>query len=310
MATDWSSAYHAPVLPAEVLGFVGDAKVVVDGTLGGGGHALAMLEHGVGRVVGIDRDPEAAAAAQERLDAYIRKGRLEIVAGNYADPAVLQRLPADIDAVLLDLGVSSRQLDDPDRGFTFREGAPLDMRMDSEASVDAAGWLASVDERTLADVLHDYGDESKAYRMAREIVRRRENRPFTTSDDLVGAIRAVLGARSGPGDFARIFQAIRIAVNDELTGLSSALPAFRDRLVGGGRLVVIAYHSGEDRIVKNAFRDWSSDCVCPPKQPVCTCRGRALGKTLTRKAVTAGASEMAANSRSRSARLRAWQKAQ
>jgi 16S rRNA (cytosine1402-N4)-methyltransferase len=289
---------------------VGDAKVVVDGTLGGGGHALAMLEHGVGRVVGIDRDPEAAAAAQERLDAYIRKGRLEIVAGNYADPAVLQRLPADIDAVLLDLGVSSRQLDDPDRGFTFREGAPLDMRMDSEASVDAAGWLASVDERTLADVLHDYGDESKAYRMAREIVRRRENRPFTTSDDLVGAIRAVLGARSGPGDFARIFQAIRIAVNDELTGLSSALPAFRDRLVGGGRLVVIAYHSGEDRIVKNAFRDWSSDCVCPPKQPVCTCRGRALGKTLTRKAVTAGASEMAANSRSRSARLRAWQKAQ
>ncbi|HEY6219445.1 MAG TPA: 16S rRNA (cytosine(1402)-N(4))-methyltransferase RsmH [Gemmatimonadaceae bacterium] len=310
MATDWSSAYHAPVLPAEVLGFVGDAKVVVDGTLGGGGHALAMLEHGVGRVVGIDRDPEAAAAAQERLDAYIRKGRLEIVAGNYADPAVLQRLPADIDAVLLDLGVSSRQLDDPDRGFTFREGAPLDMRMDSEASVDAAGWLASVDERTLADVLHDYGDESKAYRMAREIVRRRENRPFTTSDDLVGAIRAVLGARSGPGDFARIFQAIRIAVNDELTGLSSALPAFRDRLVGGGRLVVIAYHSGEDRIVKNAFRDWSSDCVCPPKQPVCTCRGRALGKTLTRKAVTAGPIEMAANSRSRSARLRAWQKAQ
>ena len=310
MATDWSSAYHAPVLPAEVLGFVGDAKVVVDGTLGGGGHALAMLEHGVGRVVGIDRDPEAAAAAQERLDAYIRKGRLEIVAGNYADPAVLQRLPADIDAVLLDLGVSSRQLDDPDRGFTFREGAPLDMRMDSVALVDAAGWLASVDERTLADVLHDYGDESKAYRMAREIVRRRENRPFTTSDDLVGAIRAVLGARSGPGDFARIFQAIRIAVNDELSGLSSALPAFRDRLVGGGRLVVIAYHSGEDRIVKNAFRDWSSDCVCPPKQPVCTCRGKALGKRLTRKAVTATANEMAANPRSRSARLRAWQKAQ
>src|ERR1041385_8460066 len=243
MATDWSSAYHAPVLAAEVLGLIGDARIVVDGTLGGGGHAAAMLEQGTSHVIGIDRDPEATKTAQRRLATYIRKGRLEIVSGNYADPVVIESLPPAIDAVLLDLGVSSHQLDDADRGFTFREGAPLDMRMDPEASVDAAGWLASVDERTLADVLHDYGDEPKAYRMAREIVRRRENRAFITSDDLVGAIRAVLGARSGPGDFARIFQAIRIAVNDELTGLSSALPAFRDRLVGGGRLIVIAYHS-------------------------------------------------------------------
>jgi 16S rRNA (cytosine1402-N4)-methyltransferase len=309
VATPWTSAYHAPVLAPEVLGFVGSATSAVDGTLGGGGHALAMLEHGVDRVIGIDRDPAAIVAARERLAAYEQNGRFRAITGNYADPQVIAQLgPDPVDAVLLDLGVSSRQLDAEDRGFTFREGAPLDMRMDPSAEVDAAAWLANVDESELADVLHGYGDEPKAYRMAREIVRRRENRPFRTSDDLVGAIRASLGARSGPGDFARIFQAIRIAVNEELSGLSTALPAFRDRLTPGGRLVVIAYHSGEDRIVKHAFRDWSTDCICPPKQPVCTCRGEALGSTLTRKAVVAGEAETAGNPRARSARLRAWQK--
>jgi 16S rRNA (cytosine1402-N4)-methyltransferase len=308
VATSWTSAYHAPVLAAEVLTLVGPAASAVDGTLGGGGHALAMLEHGVERVIGIDRDPEAISAARERLASYEQHGRFRAIAGNYADPHVLAQLDeGDVDVVLLDLGVSSRQLDAEDRGFTFREGAPLDMRMDTTSEVDAAAWLASVDEKELADVLHGYGDEPKAYRMAREIVRRRENRPFQTSDDLVGAIRASLGPRSGPGDFARIFQAIRIAVNDELSGLSSALPAFRDRLAPGGRLIVIAYHSGEDRIVKHAFREWSTDCICPPKQPVCTCRGEALGTTLTRKAIVAGEAEIAGNPRARSARLRAWQ---
>jgi 16S rRNA (cytosine1402-N4)-methyltransferase len=311
VATSWTSAYHAPVLATEVLTFVGSASSVIDGTLGGGGHALAMLEHGVQHVVGIDRDPAALAAARERLAAFASTGRFRAIAGNYADPDLLAALDKGaFDAVLLDLGVSSRQLDAEDRGFTFREGAPLDMRMDTTALVDAAEWLATVDEKDLADVLHGYGDESKAYRMAREIVRRRENRRFETSDDLVGAIRASLGPRSGPGDFARIFQAIRIAVNDELTGLSAALPALRDRLRPGGRLVVIAYHSGEDRIVKHAFRDWSTDCICPPKQPMCTCRGVALGSTLTRKAVVAGEAEIAANPRARSARLRAWRKSQ
>jgi 16S rRNA (cytosine1402-N4)-methyltransferase len=129
-----------------------------------------------------------------------------------------------------------------------------------------------------------------------------------TSDDLVGAIRAVLGPRSGPADFARIFQAVRIAVNDELAGLTRALPALRDRLTPAGRLIVIAYHSGEDRIVKHAFRDWSADCICPPKQPMCTCRGHALGQTLTRKSIVATPEETAANPRARSARLRVWQR--
>jgi len=297
------------VLAGDVLRLIGRADTVVDGTLGGGGHALALLESGVGSVIGIDRDPGAIETARQRLSEFERAGRFRAIAGNYADPAVVQQLPSAVDGVLLDLGVSSRQLDAEDRGFTFREGARLDMRMDPDAPMDAATWLATADEKTIADVLHGYGDERKAYRMAREIVRRRESRPFETSDDLVGAIRAVLGHRSGPGDFARIFQAIRIAVNDELTGLSAALPALRDRLAPGGRMVVITYHSGEDRLVKNAFREWSADCVCPPRQPVCTCRGKALGETLTRKPIVAGDEEVAANPRARSAHLRAWRKA-
>ena len=154
-----------------------------------------------------------------------------------------------------------------------------------------------------------YADEPRAPRLAREIVRRRSNRPMATSDDLVGAIRGALGPRSGPGDFARIFQAIRIAVNDELRGLERALPALRDRLEPGGTFVVIAYHSGEDRIVKDAFREWSRDCICPPRQPFCTCRGRALGELVTRKAESASEEEAARNPRARSARLRAWRSA-
>ena len=298
------------MLADEVLSFVGEALSVLDATLGGGGHALALLEHGVKSVVGIDRDPDALATARERLATFESDHRFRAIAGNFAAPETLAQLgPAHFDAIILDLGVSSRQLDAEGRGFTFREGAPLDMRMDSGAPLDAAGWLASVDESDLAQALRDYADEPKARRMAREIVRRRENRAFVTSDDLVGAIRGVLGPRSGPGDFARIFQAVRIVVNDELTSLGLALPELRDRLNPGGRLIVIAYHSGEDRIVKHAFREWSTDCICPPKQPVCTCRGHALGETLTRKSVTASDAEKTANSRARSARLRVWQSA-
>ena len=314
MATNWASAYHAPVLAAEVLTFVGDARMALDGTLGGGGHSEAMLAHGVSSVVGIDRDPAALVTARERLASYEKEGRFRAVRGNYADPElVIWRDARDdnlgFDVILLDLGVSSRQLDAEDRGFTFREGAPLDMRMDSDAPLDAATWLNESDEREIARVLKEYGDEPRANRLASEITKRRGNRLFHTSDDLVGAIRAVLGPRSGPADFARIFQAVRIAVNDELSGLTDALPALRDRLNPGGRLIVISYHSGEDRIVKHAFRDWSTDCICPPKQPQCTCRGHSLGETMTKKSVTAGDEEIRLNPRARSARLRAWRKA-
>src|ERR1043165_8699086 len=298
------SAYHAPVLASDVTELLRRSKRVLDCTLGGGGHSLALLEAGVESVVGIDRDLHALAAATERLARFSDLGRFSAVESNFA---ALDSLPAlegiRFDGILLDLGVSSHQIDETDRGFTFRLGAPLNMRMGADSPMDAAELLNTEDERTLTSIFRHFGDEPRAARLAREIVRRRANAPFETSDDLVGAIRAVLGARSGAGDFARLFQAVRIAVNDELPSLERALPALRDRLLPGGTLVVIAYHSGEDRIVKNAFRDWSAACICPPKQPVCTCRGRPLGTTLTRRAVTASQEEVFNNSRARSAKL-------
>lgn len=303
------SAYHAPVLANEIVELLGSSTRLLDCTLGGGGHSEALLEAGVDRVVGVDRDPEALHAANDRLANFATTGRFASVESNYADLDRVDSLAGlSFDGILLDLGVSSHQIDQPDRGFTFREGAPLDMRMGGQHP-DAAELLNGAGELTLAAIFRDFGDEPRATRLAREIVRRRERRTFATSDDLVGAIRAVLGARSGPPDFARLFQAVRIAVNDELPGLARALPALRGRLEPKGTIVVIAYHSGEDRLVKNAFREWSAACICPPKQPICTCRGRPLGATLTRRALSASDDEISRNPRARSARLRAWQSA-
>ena len=307
MTKTFDTAYHAPVLAGEVVGLLHSAKSVLDGTLGGGGHAAALLESGAQHVTGIDRDPEAVATARARLERFEREGRFRAMLGNYADLADIDAGEQHFDGILLDLGISSRQIDAEARGFTFREGAPLDMRMESEG-VTAADLLNTLDERQLASIFKSFGDERRAGRLAREIVRRRATEPFVTSDDLVRAIRGALGPRSGPPDFARLFQAIRIAVNDELEGLSRALPALRDRLAQSGTLAVITYHSGEDRLVKHAFREWSSDCVCPPKQLVCTCRGHALGETLTRRAVVPSDAETVRNPRSRSAKLRAWRK--
>ena len=309
VAGQWDSSYHAPVLVAEVVALIGGARSVLDGTLGGGGHSLALLESGA-TVTAVDRDPEAISAAERRLGEYEREGRFTTVLGNYADLDGIPDLDGKrFDGILLDLGVSSHQLDDPARGFSFREGVPLDMRMGTDSEQDAAMLIASADEIELASIFREYADEPRAMRLAREIVRRRANRPFETSDDLVGAIRGALGPRTGPADFARLFQAVRIAVNDEIGGLERALDALRERLVPGGTFVVIAYHSGEDRVVKNAFRDWSAACVCPPRQPVCTCRGHALGALVSRRAVTASVEEAERNPRARSARLRAWRSA-
>ena len=213
------------------------------------------------------------------------------------------------DGILLDLGVSSHQLDEGERGFTFRQGAPLDMRMRPEADTDAASVLNESDEHELIRIFKEYADERRAGRLAREIVRRRANRPFVTSDDFVGAIRAVLGPRSGPSQFAPLFQALRIAVNDELGVLERALPMLRDRLTPNGTMVVISYHSGEDRLVKRAFAEWSASCICPPKQPVCTCRGHALGGSVSKKPIRASVAESEANPRARSAVMRAWRRA-
>jgi 16S rRNA (cytosine1402-N4)-methyltransferase len=290
---------HQPVLLGPILERARGARRIVDATLGHGGHAAALLTPGV-MLLGIDRDPDAIATAQERLgDAAVT-----YLQRPYGSDAAL-RAVADFqpDFILADLGVSSRQLDQADRGFTFRAGAPLDMRMGPDAPT-AAEWLAAVDEEELIAMLRNYADEPKAGRMAREMLRRRENAPFVTSDDVVNAVRAVLGPRSGPGDFARIFQGIRIAVNDELTGLERALPAFRDALSPGGTLAVISYHSGEDRLVKGAFRVWEQGCTCPPGLPQCICGKQPLGRAEPRKAVIPLAAEIAGNPRARSAKLR------
>lgn len=302
----WDTTYHAPVLVDEVVELFGSSKSILDCTLGGGGHSAALLSIGA-NVTAIDRDPEAVETARNRLVAHEAAGRFHVILGNFAEADRLLPDPTQkFDGILADLGVSSHQFDDAARGFSFREGAVLDMRMSPEATQTAANFLNDSDEEELSRVFRDFGDEPRARRLAREVVRRRENGPFVTSDDLVGAIRAVLGSRSGAGDFARIFQAVRIAVNNEIGSLQAALPMLRDRLSPGGLLAVISYHSGEDRVVKHVMREWSADCVCPPRNIVCTCRGRALGKLVTRKAVTALDVEIDRNPRSRSARLRAW----
>ena len=304
----WDTTYHAPVLADEIVELFKDSKTILDCTLWGGGHTAALLANGA-TVTAIDRDPNAIAAARNRLASYEASGRFHVILGNFAEAdRLLPHTIEKFDGIVADLGVSSHQFDDASRGFSFREGASLDMRMNEEAGDTAADFLNSATEEDLAAVLREYGDEPKARRLAKEIVRRRGNREFRTSDDLVGAIRAVLGSRSGAGDFARIFQAVRIAVNDEMGALTTALPILRDKLADDGVLAVISYHSGEDRIVKHAMREWSSACICPPRQPQCTCRGHALGKLVTRKAVTSGQEEIERNPRARSARLRAWRK--
>lgn len=305
----WDTSYHAPVLVHEVLALFAGAEQVLDCTLGGGGHSEALLSAGAS-VTAIDRDEAAIDEARKRLAAYEASGRFRALRGNFGEIGRLAELTnVRFDAILADLGVSSHQIDTAERGFSFRPGALLDMRMDRRSPVNAEKLLNTFEEADLTHIFRAYGDEPRATRLAREIVRRRANSPFATSDDLVGAIRGAFGARMGPSDFARLFQAVRIAVNDELAALGTALPELRERLVPGGVLAVISYHSGEDRLVKHTMREWSSSCICPPKQPHCTCRGKALGDLITRRAVTAGPEETQLNSRSRSARLRAWRRA-
>lgn len=296
------------MLVAAVRAWATGSQRAVDATLGGGGHAAVLRDAGAS-VLGIDRDPDAIAATRRRLGT----DGIEYLQASFAAPSALAAIH-DVrpDRILLDLGVSSHQIDTPERGFTFRPGAPLDMRMSGTGEggrASARDVLNSWSVERLATVFTDYADERRGRTLAKEIVRRRLSAPFAISDDFVNAIRAVLGPRSGPPDFARLFQALRIAVNAEIESLSAALPELRDALEPGGRLGIITYHSGEDRIVKHAFREWSRDCICPPRQPVCTCRGRALGRLLTKKPVVPEAREIAANPRARSAHFRVFETA-
>ena len=296
--------YHKPVLLDAVLAAARGARRAVDATLGDGGHAEALRAQGT-ELLAIDRDPEALRVARARLG---EQGIRYLEAVYSSDTALHAVATFHPDFILLDLGVSSRQLDREASGFSFRPGVPLDMRM-SGSGATAAELLNTASEDELQRWLVEYGDEPRGRRLAREIARRRERSPFQVSDDLVNAIRAVQGPRSGPADFARIFQALRIAVNDELKGLARALPAFRDALTTGGALAAISYHSGEDRLVKHAFHDWSRACVCPPAQPVCSCRGHPLGRAVPRGGVVPDPADIAINPRARSARLRVFRAA-
>ncbi len=306
-----SAGFHDPVMVAEVLEALGEveAGLILDGTVGGGGHAEAILRRWPQcRLLGVDRDPEAVEAARHRLREFSNRIRFLTMRFDEAlnDAEVLKE---GLDAALLDLGVSSRQLDADPRGFAFRRGLALDMRMGGEGGVTAADLLNEAEEGELARVFLRYGEERRGRRLAREVVRRRGSRPFRTSDDLVAALAASLGRAPGARDKARIFQALRIAVNQEMDSLALALPLLQERLKAGGTLVVLSYHSLEDRAVKEAFREWSRDCVCPPGLPVCVCRGRALGAPLHRGPLRPRPPEVEANPRARSALLRAWRKA-
>ena len=298
-------AYHVPVLAAAVRAWAEGGRRAVDATVGGGGHAALLREAGA-EVLAADRDPEAIAAAR----AVLGEDGIRYSTGPFGSAKVLGTIATfRPDRILLDLGVSSHQLDSDARGFTFRPGAALDMRMAAGRGVTAADILNTWPDERLADAFAGLADEPRARRLARVIVKRRATQPFATSDDLVNAIREARGPRSGPRDFARLFQALRIVVNQELEQLELALPALRAALVPGGRLAVITYHSGEDRIVKHAFREWSRKCVCPPQQPVCTCRGHPLGRALTRRPIRPEAAELRDNPRARSASLRAFETA-
>lgn len=303
---------HTPVMPDEVLRWLRPecGGVFLDATVGGAGHAIRLLEAGSAvRVIGIDQDAEAIEAAKQRLASAGE--RVKLMRANFRDVA-RPEFAAEMDdlaGALMDLGVSSHQIDTQKRGFSFRPGTPLRMRMDEGAreTRSAAELLNRADERELGRVFRD-GEERRWRTLSREVVRRRKIRPFSTSDDLVAALSAVLGRSAQEKQKARLFQALRIAVNDELAALSEGLEGIRRRLGLGGRLAVLSYHSLEDRLVKDAFRNWSADCRCPPGLPECRCRGRSLGRTLTRRPLRPSAEEVARNPRARSARLRVWEK--
>lgn len=305
--------YHTPVLVREVLALLEPERggLFVDGTVGGGGHARALLERGPGlHLVAVDRDPGALEAAERTLASF--GDRVRFLLSDFRSAARAAGLEEGaVNGVLLDLGVSSRQLDRDRRGFAFRRGVPLDMRMDgSEARTSsAADVLNTYDEGRLARVFLELGEHRGGRRLARAIVRRRKTRRFAVSDDLVGALRATMGRSPAPREKARVFQALRMEVNDELGALREGLDTLRDTLAPGGRMAVISYHSIEDREVKRRFRDWSRDCTCPPALPVCICAGRADGERLVRRPLRPAPEETAANPRARSARLRAWRKA-
>lgn len=306
---------HEPVLLSECMESLAIRPdgVYVDGTLGGGGHSSNILmrlgEHG--RLIGIDRDGDAIAAATARLNG---DRRFTALRGNFHDVrALLGGIGIErIDGMLLDLGVSSYQLDEGSRGFSYHADAPLDMRMDRSQATSARTIVNEYSQQELARVIRDWGEENWAVQIARVICDRRKAHPIETTGELVDVIDAAIPAkvrrRDGSHPARRTFQALRIEVNDELAPLRAALEDAAGMLNPGGRLCVIAFHSLEDRIVKQTFRTLQNPCVCPPSFPVCVCGRKPLGRQLTGKPITAGAEELERNPRSRSATLRVFER--
>jgi 16S rRNA (cytosine1402-N4)-methyltransferase len=308
-------SFHTPVMLEKVLQSLRcrPGGIYVDGTLGGGGHALAILENTApdGLLIGIDRDEDALLESEKRLQPFGQ--RKILIKGNFADIGeILTNLNIrKVDGILLDLGVSSHQLDTADRGFSFSLDAPLDMRMDQSSRYRAYDLVNLSPEKELRQVIRDYGEEPMAGRIARAILAKRASAPIRTTLELADVVcRAVRrqGVRKKVHPATRTFQAIRMAVNQELSNLSTAMDAGINQLGQGGRFSIISFHSLEDRIVKETFRSWEGRCQCPPGLPVCQCQREAKLRVLTRKPLRPEADESERNPRARSARLRTAEK--
>ncbi len=315
--SDYKEKYfsHTPVLFNEVIAGLNiqPGGIFADGTVGGGGHAQGILEKSApnGLYFGVDQDEEALNAARKRLSKFGE--RVELVHANYADLAGLlkKRFPDGVDGVLLDIGVSSHQIDEPSRGFSYMHDAPLDMRMDRTASLDAYTIVNEWSEDELKRILSDYGEEKWAARIAKIILEHRVAKPIETTFELVDVVERAIPkkAREKNSHVAkRTFQALRIATNDELGVLERSIFDLFDCIKKGGRLAIISFHSLEDRIVKNQFRYLATECICPPKQPVCTCDKIKTAKIITRKPIVAQTTELKNNKRAASAKLRVVEK--
>lgn len=283
----------------------------VDGTMGGGGHSVEIVKRlEGGRLIAIDQDPDAHKAAEERLHPY--QGKITFVRDNFGNiTRILDELGRDkIDGMLLDIGVSSYQLDEGERGFSYQQDAPLDMRMNPDRPFSAYDVINGYEEEELNRIIFSYGEERWAKRIAQFIVKARQDKPIGTTRELVELIKKAVpkGARKdGPHPAKRTFQAIRIEVNGELDVLKQAIDDGARRLNAGGRLCIITFHSLEDRIVKEAFRRLENPCVCPPEFPVCVCGRKPLGKVITKKPILPSREELEQNPRARSAKLRVFE---
>ena len=301
---------HLSVMPEEVLHWLQPKSggVYLDGTLGGAGHARLILEAAPGcRLIGLDRDPAALQKAGQVLASFANRVNLQHATFDQAAMVLQQLGVEDLDGMLLDLGVSSHQLDTPERGFSFRHDAPLDMRMNPQVGLTAADVINQAEEEELARIFFEYGEERFSRRIARKIVARRGEAPITRTAELAALVRGAVPGGNRPGRIhpaTRVFQALRIHVNQELQQVRDGAAAGLELLKPGGRLVVISFHSLEDRIVKQLFREQAKGCICPPRLPICQCNQVPLVKVLTRKGVRASTEEIEKNSRSRSAILR------